>query len=322
MRSQILVASLLLVLAAGAASGNTISLPGGGILLPNTAGQTLTLVMTGSDTYTDMNLRMKINWGFSPAPVVTAVFGDPELSIPTANLAGSVWTGGSAGISSTGLNLDASFATAGRVPQSTQGMIAVLTVSTVGVPFAGFKLDFTGTELFNGMDPDFEPIPVPLQADPIFLNWGFGEVTAAPAAGSPIVVANGLLPGIAADLPDAITLSNLNGTETFTSHYLVESATITGPDAALFSIIGGFSPTLVTFEEFVKYGVRFAGAMAPGTYTANLQFTFDTGDTTTAPISYPLTVTVVPEPSTYALLMIGVGGVFAIQRRRDSRSMR
>jgi hypothetical protein len=330
MLCRIVGAIVVLQLAAGLVHGSTISIQGGGgpgslyMLMPNTAGQVLTLLISGTDYYSAANVQMTMNWGFSPAPVVTAVFGDDGGSIPAANLAGSVWAGGGGGVSSmpngtwpgsSGLTVRAGFQTPGFVAKNTQGIFATLTISTVGAPLAGFKLDFTGTTLTR-YDEEFNEFAVPLVADPIYLGWGFGEVTASPAPSSPIVIADNLLPGAAAELQDAISLTNLDGSSTFPTTYLAESATITGPDAALFSIIGGFSPSLVTFEEFTKFGIRFAGAMAPGTYTANVQFTFDGGNRDLPPISYPLVVNVVPEPSTHALLALGVACVGAIRSRK------
>lgn len=157
------------------ANASVISVQGGPniALLPNTAGQQITLQISGADFYTDSNLRMSINGGVGPAPAVSLVFGDPAGAIPGANLAGSVWAGGSAGTAGTpngttadssGLELIAAFQSAGGgTPQNTAGIYAVLTVSTVGVGAGNYALSLAGTDLFNGLDENFDPIPVPLQ---------------------------------------------------------------------------------------------------------------------------------------------------------------
>jgi hypothetical protein len=163
-----------------AAKANLISLQGSGELLPNTAGQQITLLMTGSDFYTDSNLRFKINGGVGPAPRVTHVFGDTGAAVePSSLLDGTIWQGGGSGIGNgalgtypgaSGLDMLVIFGTAGFVPQNTPGVYAVLTVSTVGVPVGSYFMDLTTTDLFNGLTPDLDPIPVPLELAGITLT--------------------------------------------------------------------------------------------------------------------------------------------------------
>jgi hypothetical protein len=162
-----------------AANANLISLQGSGNLLPNTAGQQITLLMSGSDFYTDSNMRLKINGGVGPAPRVTHIFGDTGGAIPGGSLAGSIWEGGYAGIGNdaqgtfpgaSGLDVLGAFATPVFTPQNTPGTYVVLTVTTVGVTGGQYAFDLTGTDLFNGLTNDFDPIPVPLELATIVLQ--------------------------------------------------------------------------------------------------------------------------------------------------------
>jgi hypothetical protein len=135
------------------------------------AGQQVPINLNGPDAYTDSNLRMIINGGVGPAPAVSLVFGDPALAIPAANLASSIWVNGSAGIfgppngttqDSSGLVPVAFYVAAGAAPQTTNGLHTMLTISTVGVAPGDYTFDITTSDLFNGLDEDFNPIPVPL----------------------------------------------------------------------------------------------------------------------------------------------------------------
>jgi hypothetical protein len=177
-RRFFLLLGLLLAMPAFA-QASLISMQGTGQLLPNTPGQIITLLISGSDTYTDSNLRSSINGGVGGAPAVSAVFGDSALTIPGANLAGSVWVNGLAGIASnpngttsdsSGLLVIAGFATPGFSPINTAGIYATLTVSTVGVAPGVYSFSLAGTDLFNGLNEDFEGIPVELQFAPMSLS--------------------------------------------------------------------------------------------------------------------------------------------------------
>jgi hypothetical protein len=163
-----------------AAKANLISLQGSGELLPNTAGQQITLLMSGSDYYTDSNLWFKINGGIGPAPRVTHVFGDTGAAVePSSLLDGTIWQGGASGIGNdalgtypgaSGLDMLVLFGTPGFTPQNTSGVYAVLTVTTVGVPAGSYAFDLTGTDLYNGLIGGIEPIPVPLELGDITLT--------------------------------------------------------------------------------------------------------------------------------------------------------
>jgi hypothetical protein len=162
------------------AKANLISLQGSGELLPNAAGQQITLLMSGSDFYTNSNIYLKINGGVGPAPRVTHVFGDVGAAIdPYSLLDGSVWQGGQGGISlaaegtypgGSGLNMLTFYVTPQLQPQNNAGVFLKLTVSTVGVPAGSYAMDLTGTELINGLNAELEPIFAPLELTNITLT--------------------------------------------------------------------------------------------------------------------------------------------------------
>lgn len=319
-RSFFLFVPLASVCALSSAAANILSLQGSGGLLPNTAGQQVTLLMSGSDFYTDSNLRFKINGGVGPAPRVTHIFGDTGFDFaPTSVLDGSIWQGGNGGIGikefgtypgASGLGMLAAFLTSGSTSQNTPGVYTVLTVSTVGVPMGSYTLDLTGTDLFNGFEDNSDfPIPAPLELANITLGIG---IETSPSPATQISLANTLAQSTPTDLPGAVQVSNSG----FLADVLtVEAATITGPNAELFEILGGFSPReLLAGDGPLSVGLRFLGASAPGTYTAKVTFTFSDGPS----LAYPLAVTIVPEPSTYALAAIGVATLLAVRRRRSS----
>ncbi len=180
-RRVFLLVGLLLVLPA-LAKASVISAQGGPIinLLPETAGQVVTLLISGSDFYSDSNLRTIVNGGVGPAPAVALIFNDPAGTIPGANLVGSVWQAGAGGIQgnpngtisdSSGLLAGAGLATSAFTPQNTAGIYATLTFTTVGVPAGDYIVDLGGTDLFNGIDDEtFEPFPVPLNAVPFTIS--------------------------------------------------------------------------------------------------------------------------------------------------------
>jgi MYXO-CTERM domain-containing protein len=152
----------------------------GNNLVAETSGQVVTFLITGTDAYVAVDWVSSINGGVGPAPAVELVFNDPAAAIPGANLAGSVWAGGSAGINlppagttadSSGLSTGGSLQQAGAASTTAEGVFLTLTVSTVGVPAGDYILSFDGTVLNNGLDPDtFEPIVVPLQMGPFLLS--------------------------------------------------------------------------------------------------------------------------------------------------------
>jgi hypothetical protein len=127
---------------------------------------------------------LTINGGVGPAPAITLVFNDPATTIPGANLVGSVWANGNGGIfappngttaDSSGLNTVAFFVTPGATPQNTSGIVVTLTISTVGVFPGDYAIDLTGSTLFNGLDDELNPIPVPLTFQPIVMRVGIPE---------------------------------------------------------------------------------------------------------------------------------------------------
>lgn len=179
-RRVFLLLGLILALPA-MTKASTISAQGGPVvnLLPNTAGQTVTLLISGGDFYQFGDFFALINGGTGPAPAVETVFGDNLTTIPAANLAGSVWAGGAGGIGSPpngttfdspGLNPLVSLATAGNASVNTEGVYLTMTVTTVGVPAGQYFVDLSATTLSNGLDGDLEPIPTPLDAQSFTLS--------------------------------------------------------------------------------------------------------------------------------------------------------
>jgi hypothetical protein len=166
----------LLLVAPFAAQANTIVFQGGGsvVELPaNSVGQTVTLVMSGGDSYSDGNLLTTIAAG---GPAISAVFGDNLTAIPVGNLASSVWVNGFAGIAqapngttfdSSGRELQISFATAGLGSINTQGIVMQFTVDTFSPGDYLFDLN-NGSFFANGLD-EF--------GDPVFVNMDFVPLT-------------------------------------------------------------------------------------------------------------------------------------------------
>jgi hypothetical protein len=143
-----------------------LSLVGGATSLDLLPGETRTVQLVLTDVtsnYTDSNLRILVNGGVGPSPEVTAVFGTSRAMIPTGNLAGSIWTQG--GVGPTGLDVVAAFNTNAFIPQQTAGLYATLTVHFPETTRWGvYVFDLSRTDLVNGLDFEFEPIFVDLNA--------------------------------------------------------------------------------------------------------------------------------------------------------------
>lgn len=105
--------------------------------------------------------------------------------------------------------------------------------------------------------------------------------------------------------------------------------TISGGNASLFSL-SGFTPSTVLHEgglNSLSLSLLFdSTGVAPGTYTTLLTFVTDQNNTFgTAGKSYDFklsaTVTAVPEPETYAMLLAGLGLVgWAVRRRKQAEA--
>jgi MYXO-CTERM domain-containing protein len=178
-RRVFLLLGLMLVLPAFAQASVISIQPGQEILQPGLAGQTVTLLISGADLYSDSNLRMSINGGVGPAPAVEAVFGDTGGTITGALLAGSVWAGGSGGIGgppngttadSSGLETIVALATNGFAAQNTGGIYATLTVTTVGVGAGDYVVDLSATDLLLSDPETGEFVFVPLTFGPLTLS--------------------------------------------------------------------------------------------------------------------------------------------------------
>jgi hypothetical protein len=180
MRRQFIASLLLALLAPVFAHASVLSLQGDGVLLPETSGQHLVLMISGNDFYAFSDLQFTVNGGVGPAPAITHVFGDTDRNIPKALLVSSVWQGGGAGIDqfpkgttteSSGLQTHVGFISLnGGAPINTVGIYAVLTLTTVGVPAGEYHVDLEGTWLASGVDEEFEYIPVPLELPDIVLR--------------------------------------------------------------------------------------------------------------------------------------------------------
>ena len=148
-------------------------------LQPGLGGQTVTLFISGGDFYQFGDFFALINGGVGPAPAVEAIFGDTTTTIPSGNLAASVWVGGGGGIgsppngttfNSPGLNPLVALNTQGNASVNTAGVYMVLTMTTVGVSQGDYFVDMSATTLSNGLDGDLEPIPTPLDAQSFILR--------------------------------------------------------------------------------------------------------------------------------------------------------
>jgi hypothetical protein len=316
---------------AAAAQANLIYALGGSNVILNPEGETqVVLMMSGDDYYTDSNLRMQINGGVGPAPSVTAVFGDVGGLIAPASLYdGSIWEGGSAGIAlppegtsptSSGRKLTAGFATPAITSQNTAGVYALLTISTVGVPFGNYALSLNGTDLWNGLNSEGEPIPVPLQFAPITLIGGTvpppqPELTATPTPGSRISFGVDLPLSTPVELAHAITVSN-----TGEAPLILEDGEFVGPDAALFSLFGAIEDLTLDPGESATLAVRFNGAPQNGEYRAWLEYRSNAeawfGYGLTARVGPEVKDPLIPEPSTYALAVSGLAALLLVRRRR------
>lgn len=182
-----IIVSLTLVLAAPLlAHASVLSLQGSGVLLPETAGQQLVLRISGDDSYLSSSLQFIINGGVSPAPAVTHVFGVTGGLMFGPNLFGSVWAdtpdflSGLGSIeaapngttsTSSGLQTLLGFARPTESPTNAEGIYAVLTVTTVGVPAGQYPVTLDQVTLHSGMDPEtLEAISVPFELPNIVLT--------------------------------------------------------------------------------------------------------------------------------------------------------
>jgi len=121
----------------------------------------------------------------------------------------------------------------------------------------------------------------------------------------------------------ANTSTDPNGGNSLLTDLSLEHFTITGPQAANYSIPAGTTPTVL--HEFdgtddIQVPITFHSGSAKGLYLASLTFITDEsvgfgaiGDTFT----YALSGSVVPEPASLLLLSMGLGGIFYIRKRRS-----
>jgi hypothetical protein len=148
------------------ASANTLSLAGGVTnidMLPGSSGNFNLVLSDVTTNYTDSNLRVLINGGVEDSPRIGSIFGVSATSIPVGNLAGSIWAQGGVGPTA-GLDPVAAFNTNAFIPQQTAGLYAILTIN-VGTATPGvYAFDLSGSDLINGLNGDFEPIFVDLNA--------------------------------------------------------------------------------------------------------------------------------------------------------------
>ena len=159
MQLRVLILAAMLLGMPAIAAGSTLTAPGNFPLLANTAGQVVSLSLTGTDAYTDAVFSGTIAAG---GPLVTAIFATaaPPGAIPTANLDGSIWANGFGLTNSYGLTPGAAFSTENSASQTTAGIFIVLTLDTTGIDAGTYAFDISATVLNNGLNLDtFQPIP-------------------------------------------------------------------------------------------------------------------------------------------------------------------
>ena len=177
-------------------------------------------------------------------------------------------------------------------------------------------MSLANTHLWNGVDPDSsDPIPVPLDTPDALLdlrNLAPASFASAPSVGSTVSF-GAVAASTPATLNDAVVMSETDG-----GTIVLQTATITGSNPELFEVVGGFSSTRYDIDsEQPAYDLRFLGAPAPGTYTAELKFTMrDTYFNALPDATYSLSVVVVPEPSSTALAAIALAAVASLAWRR------
>ncbi len=134
--------------------------------------------------------------------------------------------------------------------------------------------------------------------------FGPDELDASPISGGMIEFTLSI--GESATLDDIISIINSG---VALSEIDVLSFDITGADASLFDLPDFATATLIAGgSDTVEYDLSFAGA-SEGIYNALLTISTDSGD-----VTYDLNATVIPEPTSLALL--GLGGLALIKRRR------
>lgn len=172
-----LVALALLLALSPLARANSIVV-GNHNLLPNTPGQVVNLMVTGTDQYNSFDLKSFINGGLAGGPAISHVFGDPAAAIPATNLVGSVWEGGNGGIGvnypegtttvGSGYQTFATFTTLMGELTTANGIVVSLTFDTTGVAPGVYSFSLTDgpmgpTAMFAGYDLEtWEPIVTPL----------------------------------------------------------------------------------------------------------------------------------------------------------------
>jgi hypothetical protein len=179
------ILALLLAMPA-VASATTLSLAGGSTDLNMNPGETrnVNLMLSNiTSNYTDSLLRITINGGTLPVdgnghyidlglPVITAIFGVANGPIPAGNFAGSIWANGSShldglpsGLGPGGLLAEAGLETPSFIPQQTAGLYAPVTIRVpLNAPYGSHLFDFAGSLLINGLNVDFDPVIVQMNA--------------------------------------------------------------------------------------------------------------------------------------------------------------
>lgn len=163
---------------------------------------------------------------------------------------------------------------------------------------------------------------------------GVGPIYDSTAAPNSTIDFGGVNIGESAQLPlDVTNLSNETGSPSSLTDLTLLSATITGPDAALFSILGFTDDMVLSELDIANLFIQFDPAGPPGPKTATLTILTDQGAALGQPgesfvynlqgeaLQQVVPTTPVPEPTSLALWGVsGLGIAVAARRRKRAQA--